>query len=89
MIAFMSVNAINFLVPLSKYVLIYYESELEEYDCGIFNCLWALDTWVGQLNLEVEMYPDIGKSAALIGNFLLWFVIPWVDSWMNGKGFEF
>jgi hypothetical protein len=50
-------------MPLSKYAMIYYESSLEEGDCGILDCFWALDSYVGEINLEVEMYPDVFKVA--------------------------
>ena len=67
------------ILPLSKYAMIWYESELEIGDCGIFNCFWALNSSVGEINLDVEMYPDIFKVAALFGNFFLYFLFPWVD----------
>merc|ERR1719345_739362 len=82
-VIFMIVNASNLLVPFSKYIIIWYESELEFDDCGVFNCLFALDNYVGQLNLEVEMYPDIAKAAALTSNFALFLIFPWVDQWMQ------
>ena len=46
-VAFMTVNSVNFLVPISKYIIIWYEGELPWGDCGIFDCLFALDSYVG------------------------------------------
>jgi hypothetical protein len=81
----MSTNAINFLVPISKYIIIWYEGELGYGDCGIFECLFALDRYIGQLNLEVEIYPDIIKAGALVSNFGLFLILPWVSEWMLGS----
>lgn len=62
-IIFVTLNTFNLVMPLSKYAMIYYESSLEEGDCGMLDCFWALDSYVGEINLEVEMYPDVFKVA--------------------------
>lgn len=84
-IIFCAVNTVNLLVPLAKYAMIYYESELQEDDCGYFNCFWALDSYVGQINLDVEMYPDVFKVAGLVGNYFIYLLLPWVDDWTHGR----
>ena len=84
-IVFAAVNTLNLLVPLSKYAFIYYESDLEWGDCGLFNCFWALNSYVGEVNLDVEMYPDIFKTAALVLNYAIYMMFPWVDDWVAGK----
>jgi hypothetical protein len=61
-IIFIIVNSINLILPISKYMMIYYESGLTDGDCGFMNCFWALDTYVGEINLDVEMYPDLFKT---------------------------
>ena len=82
---FEGLNGLNFLMPAAKYMMIFYESSLDWNDCGVFNCFWALNSYVGQINLDVEMYPDIAKAAALGVNFLLYLLFQWVDDWMQGK----
>jgi len=88
-IIFFIVNSANLVLPLSKYALIWYESGLEyndetgEMDCGYFNCMWSLDTHIGWINLDVEMYPDIFKVAQLFSNYLIYLLFPWINEWIS------
>ena len=85
MVACMVTNSVSLALVVAKYGMIWYESSLEWDDCGFLNCFWALNSYVGQINLDVEMYPDIGKLAAFVLNYFIWMMFPWVDDWMNGR----
>ena len=65
--------------------MIWYESELAWDDCGLFNCFWALDSYVGQINLDVELYPDIVKFGFMARNYIVYLTFPWIDGWMLGN----
>ena len=84
-LAFMLTNTVNLVLPFAKYAMIYYESSLPEDSCGIFDCFWSMNTEFGNQNVDVEMYPDVFKAASLLGNYVTYYVLFWVNEWMMGQ----
>ena len=84
-VAFMLTNTGNLILPLIKYAMIYYESTLDKGDCGVFNCFWSLNSDYGNLNVDVEMYPDVFKVFSLLSNYVTYYVLFWVNEWMSGQ----